>query len=235
MVMLTLADAAMLSDVYRRDGIVRIGSFLPEATAAALHGALRTRQDWRQLFNSGDKLFELDRATQAALDPERRAALDEAVYAGARSGFQYRYETIRVPDEEAERRASADPVTRFALDLSHGEMRDALRRITGAGDIRFADAQATAFSPGDFLTGHDDGFAGKERRAAYVFGLTPVWRIEWGGLLVMHGDGDGAAARAYPPVMNVLTLFRVPQMHSVSEVSRAAAYRRYSITGWLRA
>lgn len=232
--MLTLADAATLSDIYRRDGIVRIGSFLPDAEAVGLHGELRAREDWKQLFNSGDKLFELDRATQKALDPERRAALDEAVYAGARSGFQYRYETIRVPDEEAVRRASADRVTRFALDLSGGALRDTLRRITGAEDIRFADAQATAFSPGDFLTGHDDAFEGKERRAAYVFGLTPVWRVEWGGLLLMHGDRDNAA-RAYAPLMNVLTPFRVPQMHSVSEVTRAAAYRRYSITGWLRA
>ncbi len=113
-------------------------------------------------------------------------------------------------------------------------MRDVLRIITGEPAIRFADLQATAYSPGDFLTGHDDRFAGKNRLAAYVLGLTPVWRIEWGGLLVMHGE-DPSASRAYPPLMNILTLFDVPQMHSVSEVSRAAAYRRYSVTGWLRA
>lgn len=67
-----------------------------------------------------------------------------------------------------------------------GPIRDLIRDITGDRDIRFADAQATAFSPGDFLTGHDDRFAGKDRRAAYVLGLTPVWRLEWGGLLIMR-------------------------------------------------
>ncbi len=234
--MMTADHRAALRAQYEADGLVRIASFLPEQRAAALHRELRERSDWTRVFNSGDKLFELDRAAQAALlDAERRSELDEAIYAGARGGFQYRYETIRVPDDEAARRASADPLARLALDLSDGGMREMFRDITGAADIRFADAQATAYSPGDFLTGHDDLFSGKERRAAYVLGLTPVWRIEWGGLLVMHGQVEEDGARAFAPLMNVLTLFRVPQMHSVSEVSRAAAYRRYMVTGWLRA
>jgi Rps23 Pro-64 3,4-dihydroxylase Tpa1-like proline 4-hydroxylase len=230
----TLNDRSALRACYQAEGMVRIASFLPSDRAVTLHHELRESSDWVQLFNSGDKLFELDRAAQAALDAKRRLDLDAAIYAGARSGFQYRYETIRVPDDEDQRRASGDALARLALDLSSGELRDLFRDITGADDIRFADAQATAYSPGDFLTGHDDQFPGKDRRAAYVLSLTPAWRIEWGGLLVMHGDEE-QGARAFPPLFNVLTLFRVPQMHSVSEVSRAAAYRRYSITGWLRA
>lgn len=234
MTLMTTSDRARLRDRFHEEGIVQIASFLSDARADALQHQLRERQDWTRLFNQGDKLFELDRAAQAALDAEQRQSLDEAIYAGARSGFQYRYETIRVPDAAEARSASDDPLAALALDLSSGALRDLFRDITGAADIRFADAQATAFSPGDFLTGHDDAFPGKDRRAAYVLGLTPLWRIEWGGLLLMHDDGV-RGARAFPPMMNVLTLFSVPQMHSVSEVSRAAAYRRYSVTGWLRA
>lgn len=231
--MLTRKQHDLLAEQYRTQGIVRIASFLPEAEALSLHNMLRGRDDWRRVFNSGDKIFEMDRLAQASLDDERRAALDEAVYSGARQAFQYRYETIRVPDGEQERRASADPLAALALQMSGGAMREQFQRITGACRIGFADAQATAFSPGDFLTGHDDDFAGKDRIAAYVLSLTPIWRIEWGGLLIMHEDND-QPSRAFSPAMNVMTLFNVPQMHSVSEVSRAAAYRRYSITGWLR-
>jgi Rps23 Pro-64 3,4-dihydroxylase Tpa1-like proline 4-hydroxylase len=118
--------------------------------------------------------------------------------------------------------------------MSSGDVRDFLRVVTGAEDIQYADAQATAYSPGDFLTGHDDAVTGKSRRAAYVFGLTPMWRLEWGGLLLFHGS-DGNVERGLVPAFNSLNLFAVPRMHSVSEVTRAAAYRRYSITGWLRA
>ena len=232
--MLTRHDRTALIEEYRTRGFVRIASFLPDEQSTALYRLLRQRTDWKQVFNSGKKVFELDRGTRATLDGKRKNALDEAVYAGAQEGFQYRYETIRIPDDEAARHESGDPLADLAVYLSSGETRELLRAVTGAHDIRFADAQATAYSPGDFLTGHDDRFPGKSRRAAYVLGLTPVWRLEWGGLLVMHGENNDAS-RAYSPAMNVLTLFNIPQMHSVSEVTRAAAYRRYSITGWLRA
>ena len=231
--MLTRDQVEELAAEFRRSGIVRIGAFLADGQASELHAHLRGREDWRQVFNSGDKLFELDRDARGAMDESQKAALDEAIHAGARQGFQYRYETIRVPDAKAEREAIADPIARFAIDLSSGPMRDFLRTVTGSRKIEFADAQATAYSPGDFLTGHDDSFPGKNRIAAYVMNLTPTWRLEWGGLLIMHGQGD-EPSRAYPPAMNVLTLFGVGQMHSVSEVSRSAAYRRYAITGWLR-
>lgn len=231
--MLTRDQTDLLAKEYQERGIVRIGSFLPVDQASSLHAHLRGRNDWRQVFNSGDKLFELGRDVRAAMEPSKMAELDDAIYAGAREGFQYRYETIRVADDQAAREAADDPIASVALDLSAGATRDLLRTVTGSPEIEFADAQATAYSPGDFLTGHDDRFPGKNRHAAYVLSLTPTWRIEWGGLLIMHGR-DGDPSLAYPPAMNVLTLFAVGQMHSVSEVTRSAAYRRYAITGWLR-
>jgi Rps23 Pro-64 3,4-dihydroxylase Tpa1-like proline 4-hydroxylase len=194
---------------------------------------LRESTEWRRVLNSGDKLFELDRAHQQSLSEEQRTALDLAVYGRARREFQFRYETIRVPDEEPERRARNKDLCRFASWLSGGPARDLLRTVTGEPRIAFADAQATAYGPGDFLTEHDDAVAGKGRLAAYVLGLSPEWRISWGGLFLLHAP-DGARAEALAPGFNRLNLFRVPQVHSVSEVTRAVPYRRYSITGWLR-
>ena len=227
-------DRAALTAAYARDRRVRIPDLLAEEGASALHAELRKRQDWRQIVNSGGKVFDLDRETRRQMSAEQRDALDQAVFAGARDGFQHRYEAIRVPDGEAEREASNDILAKFASWLSDGEVRDMLRQVTGEGAIAFADAQATAYAPGDFLTGHDDAVGGKKRLAAYVFGLTPSWRIEWGGLLLFHGsDGDVDAGLA--PRFNTLNVFAVPQTHSVSMVTKAAPSRRYSITGWLRA
>lgn len=225
-------DAIALAREYATHRCVQIADILAPETAMALHAMLRERGDWRQVLNSGDRLVELDRPTRAVLPEAQIRALDDAVYAGARAGFQYRFETLRVPDETAARRASDDPLARFATWWSEGEPRDFLRTVTDEPAIAFADAQATAYAPGDFLTGHDDAFEGKHRLAAYVLGLNPTWRPEWGGLLLFHEEGgrvDGVS-----PGFNTLSLFRVGRMHSVSEVTRAAAYRRYSITGWLR-
>jgi Rps23 Pro-64 3,4-dihydroxylase Tpa1-like proline 4-hydroxylase len=117
--------------------------------------------------------------------------------------------------------------------MSQAPARDFLRQVSGRRELAFVDAQATAYAPGDFLTAHDDDVAGKHRLAAYVFGLTPVWRAEWGGLLLFH-DAQGDIERGFTPRFNTLNLFAVPQLHSVSLVSRAAPHRRYAITGWLR-
>lgn len=226
-------DADALATAYARDGRVTIDGLFDEQSAIELHRLLRARDDWRQVIISGEKIVELDRPTRAGMTAEQREALDQAVYAGVRAGFQARYEAIRVPDGVDMRAASDDPLARVAEWLSTGPMREFLRRVTGEPEIAFADAQGTAYAPGDFLTGHDDAVTGKRRHAAYVLGLTPQWRIEWGGLLLFHAL-DSTRAAAIAPGFNQLNLFRIGQQHSVSEVTRAAAYRRYSITGWLR-
>lgn len=226
-------DRAALAEVFAEKRRLRIPDFLVEEDAARLHEEMRRREDWLQIVNSGGKVFDLDRPTRAGMSLEQAEALDQAVYSGARESFQHRYEAIRIPDEESERQASDDLLARFALWLSGGEARDFLRAVIGRPELDFADAQATAYAPGDFLTGHDDEVEGKNRLAAYVYGLTPKWRAEWGGLLLFHGP-DGDVEQGLLPRFNALNLFAVPQLHSVSLVSRAAPFRRYSITGWLR-
>jgi SM-20-related protein len=213
--------------------MVSIADVLEPSLASALHAHLRAREDWRQVIGGEGKVFELDRETRAGMTTTQRNSLDEAVYAGARKGFQYRYETIRVPDDHAARAESTDLLAAFVLWWSGEEVLAMLRAVTGLGRIAFADMQATAYSPGDFLTAHDDDVAGKQRLAAYVLNLTPRWRIEWGGLLAFHEQGV-AEVTALAPAFNRLNLFAVPRTHSVSEVTRAAAYRRYALTGWLR-
>jgi SM-20-related protein len=227
-------DVSALAKSFNENGRVHIPEFLHAEDAKALYERLRYRTDWVQVLATTSGAVELDRPTRAQLDDEQVKALNNAVYAQARSGFQYRFETVRVPDSASERAAGTDIIFSFANFMSTDSVRDFLRTITGSAEIEYADAQATAYAPGDFLTGHDDAVEGKFRRAAYVFGLTPVWRLEWGGLLLFHGS-NGHVDCGWVPTFNTLNLFKVPQLHSVSEVTQAAAYRRYAITGWLRA
>ena len=224
-------DGEALARDFARGGRVTIDGLIDEASALELYRELHARDDWRHIVISEDKLVELDGPTRAGLTQHQRDTLEQAVYSGARTGFQARYDAIRVPDDAGERDASEDVLARLATWLSSGAMRDFLRTVTGDPAIEFADAQATAYAPGDFLTGHDDVVAVKQRSAAYVFGLTPQWRVEWGGLLLFH---EGARVGGIAPGFNQLNLFRVGQLHSVSEVTRAAPVRRYSVTGWLR-
>lgn len=225
-------DRAALRDLYRRDGRVQIRPFLAPTSAALLEQSLIADEAWLQLVNSGDKVFELSRNVRAGFTADRTAALDAAVNEAARWGFQYRFEALRVSEEAGERAVSARPLDAFLSFLCSAPVIDLLRDVTGEAAIDFADAQATRYTAGDFLTGHDDAVAGKHRVAAYAFGLTRAWRAEWGGLLLFD-EGDGRVT-GWVPGFNTLNLFAVPQPHSVSLVTAFAGAPRLSITGWLR-
>ncbi len=225
-------DPERLAAEFRRRGRAHIPDFLVREDAERLHAFLKASNAWRLIVNQDDRVFELDRAAQSEMPPEARLRLEQAVHAAARYGFQYQYESIRVPDEEPKRRAIDDPLCAFASFLSSEPVLAVLRIVLGT-TIDFADAQATAYGLGHFLTAHDDALEGKNRKAAYVFSLSPSWRAEWGGLLMFH-QPDGHIGEALTPTFNALNLFAVPQTHSVSMVTPFAAARRYSVTGWLR-
>ena len=56
---------------------------------------------------------------------------------------------------------SATPLDQLARLFSSPAAIALFRTVTGHADIDFADAQATAYHAGDFLTAHDDNVAGK--------------------------------------------------------------------------
>jgi hypothetical protein len=223
-------DRAALRAEYESEGRVRVYGLLEDG-AIQLYEHLLERSDWIHLINGDSGILELDPAAKAALSPEEWAGIEAAAHARVKDHFQYRYEAVRV--NAAEQEKIEDPLADFARFMQSAELLAFLRDVTGHDELAFTDGQATAYGPGDFLTGHDDDVAGKGRLAAYVFGLTPYWRLEYGGLLLFHGPHDRTASGNVPR-FNVLDLFRVPQQHSVSMVTPAAPHRRFAITGWLR-
>ena len=218
---------------YAATGRVRIERVLGQTAAQALAGSLGDDAPWCRVLNQGEKLWDLDRATLAALGPDRQAALIEAVHAQARDGFQFHYSSIRTSEEPDHRHARGLPLDRLIDALNSPRWLDLFSALTGGRAIRLVDGQATRYDPGDFLTAHDDAVSGKNRIAAYVLSLTPAWRTEWGGLLQFH-DAAGDLTGALAPRFNALHLLRVPQKHSVSYVTPFAGRPRLSITGWLR-
>lgn len=225
-------DVAALAREYAVNTRVRIDRFLADDGLPEFYDDLEGRDDWWHLMSTSKGVLELDRETRAAMTPEAHATLDADVHAVSKKRFGYRYEGLRVPGEDE--RPAGDPLTAFAELMQSAPMLDFLRAVTGATALAFTDGQATAYGPGDFLTRHDDGVVGKNRLAAYVFGMTPGWRAEFGGVLMFHGS-DPNKVVGHVPRFNTLDLFAVPQLHSVSMVTPAAPGRRYAVTGWLRA
>ena len=228
-------DPAALAEAYEQDGRLQIVNFLRHDGAQALFRQLAESREWRLAINRGEQIEDFDPAELAAGPPERLEALDRAVVEGGRQDFQFRYQTIRLPEYGTGAAQVPPPLLREFVDfLCSAEMVGFMRTLTGVKDIGFADGHASRYEPGHFLTAHDDTNVGFGRRAAYVLNLTPQWRPDWGGLLLFY-DERGNVVRGFTPAFNTLNIFRVPQPHNVSWVTPLAGAPRYAVTGWLRA
>lgn len=223
-------DPGGIAAQFARDGHVRIPSILAGG-APQFYRYLEANRDWVQLANKAEGGAH-EVAWADWTDPANpvRARLSPGIFANACDGFQYSYAALRVP---ASGESCADPVLRQVGELlADPAVLGWLGAVTGIDRPRFVDGQVTAYGEGDFLTGHDDDLHGSGRRAAFVLGMTPQWRMEWGGLLMFHEQGR-VEFSGLCPQFNTLDLFAVPKYHSVSLVSPAAPRRRYAITGWL--
>lgn len=214
-------------------GRVQINDFLEPSGTEALLAHLTEADRWIHVLNSADKVYEIACDVLATMDDANRAILRRKTDEEAARGFQFHFDTIRVPDSRQERIAASNLLADFALFISSPPIVRWFRKITGCPGIDFADCQATRYRNGDFLTRHDDAVEGKHRQFAYVLGLTQEWRAEWGGLLIFPQD-EATSVETLVPRFNVLSLFKIGQQHSVSQVASYAPLPRISVTGWLR-
>lgn len=229
-------DPGRLAPAFARFGRLHLPGVLPAHQARAVGAALAEATPWHKSMHIGGRSYDFALETLEAMPPERRADLEAALVEGGRNGFQYRFDAWRLSDlMEAGQRAGGSLAALEAVhDLLNGDaFLDFIRRLTGDDRPAFADAQATRYRAGDFLSVHDDGVEGKNRLYAYVLNFTPAWRTDWGGLLAFL-DADGHVAEAYAPTFNALNIFRVPQAHAVTQVASYAAGERLSVTGWIR-
>jgi SM-20-related protein len=228
---LTDERRAAIRERLARTGRTQIDDVLVPADAQALYETATTA-DYNVVTRRGTGHVDLPAAWLASLTPDQKRGLGQAVQVSAQADFQYLYDNHPIYDlVEA---GQAAPVWADLLAFLNGPVfLDLMRDVTGEARIALADAQLTRYRAGHFLTEHDDHADGKNRFFAYVLNLTPVWRIEWGGLLAFHG-ADGNVSEAFTPRFNTLNLLKVPAPHSVTQVALSAAADRISVTGWLR-
>ncbi len=227
-------DADSLAERYFQHRRISIVDLLVEDDARDLRQAIEAEPRRNLVFYASGRHFDIDAAGWRDLDDEKKTTTEKIIYAEAQRGFSYHYENIPVYDRWRQKTELGATLTAAVEFLNQESFLSLMRRVTGFDDIAFADAQATLYGPGHFLTLHDDAVEGKNRRAAFVLNLTPEWREDWGGYLNFF-DHDGHIEAAFKPAFNALNIFSVPSAHSVGYVAPFAGAVRCSITGWLRA
>jgi SM-20-related protein len=218
-------DRGGLAETFARSGRVHIANVLTDAAARRVHQALEKETSWGLILNDGKKVLEFE--TVSAPDYQAMAV---AAWERARSSFQYFYNHHRLYEN---RKVYAEPdhyLAGLAAFLTAPDFIGLIRAVTGLDTLSCLSSTATLYRPLDFLTIHDDGLAGG-KLVAFVLNLTPNWRPDWGGALQFYDTVDHVE-EAYLPTFNALNLFRVPKLHSVTQVS-AFGGLRYAVSGWL--
>jgi SM-20-related protein len=227
-------DRAAIAQALEAGRRVHVPDILTAAAADALHACLVAESTWNLVLLAGRKHYDLNAAATEAMPADKLQPILEAVHREARDSFGYMFENFPIYDVWHSGSLPEHPLMPVHAFLNSPPFLTFVREITGDREIAFADAQATRYRAGHFLTAHDDNAPGKHRRAAYVLNLTRDWRSDWGGQLLFH-DPSGHVSGGYTPAYNALNIFLVPQPHSVSVVAPFVRGSRYAITGWLRA
>lgn len=215
-------------------GRVRIRNVLDAASASRLHRALRSEVPWQLVYHDGTRNVIVEAADFEKLGPAGQRELMQRVLAGARERFQYLYHSYPMVTAYLNGQDPQLFLHRVLEWLNEPTTLETARRISGIPSLKKADAQATLYRPGHFLTLHDDGGTGNEmRRVAYVLNMTEGWRADWGGQLQFIA-ADGEVEESWLPGFNTLALFRVPMRHAVSYIAPYAIRPRLAITGWFR-
>mgnify|MGYP000010466225 CR=1 FL=1 len=221
-------------EAFRRDGFVQVPNIFEPDLAQGLAEMLERSMPWDLALSTADNGYEvLTRAQLSALGSEAVGSRLQAVSERASKGFGFVYLAYPMISAVLEGRDPGHPIHALTHWINSREFLDFGQEIIEAEDVIKADAQATLYRPGDFLTLHDDDKPGADRRAAYTIGFTRQWRSDWGGQLLFH-EKDGSIRRGHLPNFNSLNLFKVPQDHSVAPVAPYATAPRLSVVGWLR-
>lgn len=234
-----ILDPALRAQDYRATfqahGRLHIPGILTPASANQVLAALSAPLDWtRSIHLDAGEDVDIPVSEFEALPPAERDRIQQELADSSTDSLQYLFDSVRV--SALLNRGDAVPDSLQAVhEFLNGEVfLDFVRSLTGDDRPGFADVMATRYLPGHFLTAHGDENPAQQRLYAYVLNLTPVWRADWGGIL-MFLDEDGHVAEGYVPAFNALNIFSVPQTHAVSMVSRLAQTPRLSVTGWIHA
>lgn len=224
-------NISTLSETFAANGCLQILDFFDHSIAEEIEASLRSLA-WQLVLRTKEKHVDIYPFQLEEMGAGRAVEIQEFAKSRGAHEFAYLYENYPIADMMASNNLKDEALICLNQTLNSKTVLDFLNGITGL-NADFCDMQATNYGPGHFLSRHDDGNIGKNRKYAYVYSLCRDWKAEWGGQLQFLG-GDGNVTQSFIPKYNALSIFKVPRLHHVSPVSEFTPNPRLSITGWYR-
>lgn len=229
-------DIGALRQAFKQDGKVQIQDILRADFAEAVYQCLLKDVPWElAVYRAGlsgkDAFARYSAEEVAQMGEEGYLRLEAEANANAKNDFQYIYDAYDVLSARREGRQPGLLLQEFLTFVGSEALFDFVSEVSDDLEFNRVDCHACRYRPGHFLREHGDHSTFEKRHMAYVFYFTPEWHADFGGVTYFL-DEDGSILDALIPRFNSLTLFRVPVLHSVSQVASYAPEPRLSITGW---
>lgn len=229
-------DRAAIAAALQENQLVQVEDFLDAGCAEALWEILARHTPfglaWAGDGQPGGQHLRPEQLR--SLSPEQKAAFGNAAASAAAGGrFAFLYGQYPLVEAYVQQWHPGHPLYQLLEEINAPPSLEFARAVSGHADIIKADAQATLYAGGHFLTDHDDLVEVEGRRLAYVLSLAKDWKPDWGGYLNFM-DIKGNVVAGFMPRFNTLNLFLVPMRHNVGHVPPFAPMGRYAITGWYR-
>lgn len=174
-------DLANIARTYAARGIVQIPNVLEEGAASYLHQLLQGSFPWRYLYtNENDEPLHYTKEQLQARGQHAYRKDIEGVLERARENRGFYYQAYPMIEGYLKGWDAGHPIHRVTEFINSPAFLTLGRTVTGLSGITKADAHATAYGRGHFLTRHLDIGEDNERRAAYVLGMTQDWQPDWG-------------------------------------------------------
>ena len=229
-------DRPAIAAALQANRLVQVEDFLDAAAAESLWEILSRHTPYGLAWaGDGQPGGQHLRPEQLrAMRPDQKAQMGNAAASAAAQGrFAFLYGQYPLVEAYKEQWHPGHPLYQLLEEINAPASLEFARAVSGHDDIIRADAQATVYAGGHFLTEHDDLVESEGRRLAYVLNMAKDWKPDWGGYLNFM-DGKGNVQAGFMPRFNTANLFLVPMRHNVTHVPPFAPMGRYAITGWYR-
>lgn len=213
---------------------IRIPDILTSPGAGRLHTLLSGQLDWHLAYSdAGGNRVDVPATALGVMPPAEMRTLLKQLTARASVGFQFVHNWFPVCGMGNETPVGNALVGELGEFLNSDVFLGLARKVTGFPDIESCVAEATLFGPGQFQTTSDGRPETEGRRAGFSLSLTRTWNPDWGGLLLFLDEFD-QISEGYAPDFNSLSIYALPQRHTISAVAPFAGAPRLAITGWFR-
>ncbi len=137
---------------YRNRNRIQIRDVLQQRAADDLYAILTRTTPWVLAYHAAGVGGVLAPEQMRAMRPEERARVTADVYEKARSAFGYLYQANLMADRYARKEDPDHPLHRVLEFINGPDFMGLVRAVSGIDTIAKADAQATLYLPGHFLT-----------------------------------------------------------------------------------